>query len=269
MAYQRDGKPIDALNTYFRLYDDAVVRAKDDKSYGSHQNRDTLTNNIDTTMVRMAQRGFIAEMEHRPLKGYDVDPPFDVGFSVKVTVIEERKLQIEGTWNVLPVGTRIRIVLKDVDYPHGVPAGMVWDFSKDVNLDPPRDKTFMQDQLFVKNRRFDHKIDMSKDPTMYPFTAQDYEVEFYYNPRSAPPHIQDKFSWNGEGMTDKNFLNMDVRPGQRVVYYKMHLTRDQILRRGEWQDKVPVVKSPNFVDSTRTYDKQDTIIDIPSLRSGK
>jgi hypothetical protein len=109
---------------------------------------------------------------------------------------------------------------------------------------------------------------MSKDPTMYPFKSDNYDVEFFYNPRSAPPHIQDKFSYNGEGMTDRNFINYDVRKGQRVVYWKGQFTRDQILRHGEWTDKVPVLKSPNYVDSTTTYDKDTTIIQIPSLRAG-
>ena len=59
----------------------------------------------------------------------------------------------------------------------------------------------MQDQLFVRNQRSERKVDMSRDPTMYPFTSPDYTVEFYYNPRSAPPHILDKFGWNGDGMT--------------------------------------------------------------------
>ena len=39
---------------------------------------------------------------------------------------------------------------KEIDITE--PAGLKWDFSNDVNLDPPRDRTFMQDQLFVRNR---------------------------------------------------------------------------------------------------------------------
>ncbi|HWD37399.1 MAG TPA: hypothetical protein VG944_01000 [Fimbriimonas sp.] len=267
MAYQRDGKPDEGLNTYMRLYKDALERMKQEDSFGTKQNRDTLENNIDTTLVRLVQRGWMAEQEKKPLNGYDVDPPFDVGFSVKATVVAARKLQFEGTWNVLPVGTRIRVTLKDSNFPHGEPAGMDWDFSNDVNLDPPKEETFMQDQLFVKNRRFNHKVDMSRDPTMYPFKSPEYDLEFYYNPRSAPPHIQDKFSWNGEGMTDKHFLNTDVRPGQRVIYWKCTLSRDEILRAGKYQDQIPIRKTPNYVESTRSYDKENVIIDIPSLRA--
>jgi hypothetical protein len=265
-AYERNGEVDKGVDLLYRLFDDAKANAaKKDAAYGDRQNRDTLENKLDTMLVRTVQRGYVAQKEGRPLTGYDVNPPFDVGFSVKASVVEPRVIRFEGTWNVLPVGTRIRAVLKDADYPNAEPAGMKWDMSNSVNLDPPRDKTFMQDQLFVRNRRFNRKVDMSKDPTMYPFTSDRYLLEFYYNPRSAPPHIQDKFSWNGEGMTDKNFLNTEIRPGQRVVYATLELTKDQILRRGEWQDRVPVVRTKNYAEKATNAD--DVLLDIPSLRT--
>ncbi|MGV3616357.1 MAG: tetratricopeptide repeat protein [Fimbriimonas sp.] len=277
MAYQRSGEVEKGLATYQELYDKASEKYEKEKDYSSRQNRETIEGNIDTMLVRMVQRGYIAGKEGRPLNGYDVHPPFDVGFSVKASVVDPRVIRFEGTWNVLPVGTRVRVVLRDANYTMDVdgkevditqPAGLLWDFSGSVNLDPPRDRTFMQDQLFVRNRRFNRKVDMSKDPTMYPFTSDDYVLEFYYNPRSAPPHIQDKFSWNGEGMTDKNYLNTEVRPGQRVVFCQIKVSRDQILRRGEWQDRTPVLKTPNYVEQDKATNKDDVIVDIPSLRSG-
>ncbi len=268
-ALQRDGKVEEALDTLFRLQDDGIARRERDPSHGADQTLNTVVSNLDSTLVRMVQRGLIAEEQGRPITGYDVSPPFDVGFSAKVTVLEPMVLRVEGTWNVLPVGTRVRFILRDIDYPHAIPGGMVWDFSDDVNLDPPRDKTYMMDQLFVKNRRFNRKVDMSKDPTMYPFTSDKYLLEFYYNPRSAPAHIQDKFGWNGEGMTDKNYLNTDVRKGQKVVYCSFEVTRDQLLRHGEWQDKVPLIKTPNFVERKGSYQGKDEVtLDIPSLRGG-
>lgn len=281
MAYQRDGKIEEALKTYEGLYNEALQKFKTDATeFSARQNRDSIESNIDNTLVRMVQRGYVAEKEHRPLNGYDVYPPFDVGFSVKATVVEPRVIRFEGTWNVLPVGTRIRVTLRDEKYTMPVgengaevdvtqPAGLKWDYSNDVNLDPPRDRTFMQDQLFVRNRRFNRKVDMSKDITMYPFTGDKYVLEFFYDPRSAPPHIQDKFSWNGEGMTDKNFLNKDVRPGQNCVYAKLILTRDQILQRGEWSGRSAVVKTPNYEEVSKAQGKDDVIVDIPALRGGK
>lgn len=146
---------------------------------------------------------------------------------------------------------------------------------------------------------------MSKDPTMYPFSrkSQEYLIEFYYNPRSAPPHIQDKFGFLGEGMTDKNFLNTEVRKnyvweavkqnrtdpnakdpktgeikqeitgwqlkelpgGQRVMYTQLKLSRDQLLRQGEWANRQPVVMTKNF-DPKRvlTTDEDQKIIPLRS-----
>ncbi|MFQ3669230.1 MAG: tetratricopeptide repeat protein, partial [Fimbriimonadaceae bacterium] len=234
MAYQRNGQVQEALDLYFRLLEDMQRRVEADESFSNRQIRDTIENNIDTMLVRMAQRGWFAQQRNDgsfETGGYDVNPPFDVGFSARVTVEEPRVIRVEGTWNVRPVGTRVRIVLRDVDFPNAKPAGMIWDSAEAVDLNIPTGWTFMQDQLFVRDRRFNRRIDMSKDLTMYPMKSENYVIEFYYNPRSAPPHIQDKFGWNGEGMTDRNFLNSEVRPGQRVMFTSLTLTRDQLLRR--------------------------------------
>jgi len=270
MAYQRTGNIDMAAKAYYDLYDSAQKKYESESEFGNHQNRDTLESNLDNTLVRMTQRGYIAETEKRPLTGYDPDPPFDVGFSVKATVVEPNIVRFEGTWNVLPVGTRIRVVLRDLDYPGAKLAELNWDANDSVSLDPPKDRTFMQEQLFVRNRRFNKKVDMSKDPTMYPFIGDKYVLEFYYNPRSAPPHIQDKFSWSGEGMTDKNFLRTDVRPGnQRVIFASLPITRDMIRRYGDWVDKTPVVKTDNYKESAPDAGREDdAIIKIPSIRSG-
>src|SRR5579862_306541 len=206
-AYEHNGQIDDMVNLYYKLYDEAQDVLKKDPAYQNHQEADTIENNLDTLLVRMVQRGYQAEKLGIYNTGdYDTKPPFDVGFSAKVEVTEPMVLRIQGTWNVLPLGTRIKFILRDADYPNTVPGGVVWDQWKDVNLDPNKDATYLQDQLYVKNRRFNKKIDMSKDPTMYPLREKDYILEFFYDPRSAPPHMQDKFGWNGEGMTDKNFL---------------------------------------------------------------
>jgi hypothetical protein len=187
-----------------------------------------------------------------------------------VTVLEPRVFRVEGTWNVLPVGTRVRIVLRDANMKDAVPGAMPFDkLATNVNLDPQRDLTFMQDQLFVRNRRFNKRIDMSKDPKMYPFDTDKYLIEFYYNPRQAPAHIQDKFGWNGEGMTDRNFIRTDIREGQKVVYAALEISKDQLFRRGEWEDRAPVLKTKNYVEVNTATDEEDDIIYVPSLRSGK
>ncbi len=271
VAYQRAGQIDEALNWYFKLLRDAEERLAKHKEYTFRMNRDTIEGNVDNTLVRMAQRGHFAMQRNDgsyETGAYDTRPPFDVGFSARIMVEEPLVIRVEGTWNVLPVGTRIRMVLRDADYEFGVPAGMVWDHAKDVNLDPPTDLTFMQDSLYVKNRRFSRRIDLSKDPTMYPFSKKTYILEFYYNPRSAPAHMQDKFGWSGEGMTDRNFLDTKIREGQRVMYCKLEMTQDQILRRGEWFDRTPVIKTTNFVPPRAGASPEGEVIIVPGLRAG-
>jgi hypothetical protein len=112
---------------------------------------------------------------------------------------------------------------------------------------------------------------MSRDPTIYPFTKQNYIIDFFYTPRVAPEHIKDKFGWNGEGMTDKNFLNTEIRPDQRVVFYRMELTRDMIDRTGEWSmagGKTPVISTPNWV-APRVRNPEEDFVRVPGLRSGQ
>ncbi len=281
-AYMRDGRLEDAIKLYERLLADSKKVIADqiekDKAAGkpdsigdfaSRQQRDTVESNLDNLIVRMTQRGSFAiergDFGKIP-KYYDTQPPFDVGFSAQVTVVEPMVLRVTGTWGVQPVGTRVRFILRDADYPGAVPGGMEWDRSNTVDLDVPADKTFLQDQLFVRNQVFDREIDMSHDPTVYPLLSEKYLIEFYYNPRSAPPHIQDRFGFNGEGMTDSNFLNTEVRKGQRVVYTTLEITRDQILRLGEWSmsGAAPVIQTKNYVSVGRKI--TDDVITIPGLR---
>lgn len=296
-AYFRNGQVFDGLQLQYDLYERAEERLKTDTQFGSIQQLSTIENNLDTTLVRMSQRGWFAR--HTPegksknwysTGAYDTKPPFDVGFSAKVTVLSDRVIRVEGTWNVLPVGTRVRLTLRDADYPSAKLAELDWDSTSAVSLDPPRNLTFMQDQLFVRNRKFNRKVDMSKDPTMYPFLAKRYLIEFYYNPRSAPPHIQDKFGYSGEGFTDSNFLSVDVRKSlkmiatkfddkkvatewreepidvvQPVMYTSLEISQDQVRRKGEWVDKTPVIKTKNYKEAVQGRDKEDVIM-VPTLR---
>lgn len=266
-AFQRAGQVDKAADYSYSLLERAEKVFKDTGDYQARTNRDTVEQNFDNLLVRMAQRGWLAtEGGYFDQGQYDTKPPFDVGFSVSLTVIDPKVIQVEGTWNVLPVGTRVRIVLRDADYPNAAPGGMKWDQGTAVELTPQRDLTFMQDQLFVRNQRFRRKIDMSRDVTMYPFISEKYIVEFYYNPRSAPSYIQDKLGWSGEGMTDQSYLNTEIREGQRVVFAQFEMTRDQLLRRGQWQSAVPVIKTPNY-RGTQLVGTEAEIVRVPGLRS--
>lgn len=272
-AYQRNGQVDKSLETFYTLYERAQKLYEANKNdRGAFTNMETIEGNLDNLLVRMSQRGYFASQRGDSSDWiYDVNPPFDVGFSASVTVVEPRKLRVEGTWNVFPVGTRVRMMLRDADYPIGREGGLKWDQGDAQNFNPPRELTYMQDELFVRNQRFSREIDMSRDPTIYPFTKQNYVIDFFYTPRVAPEHIKDKFGWNGEGMTDKNFLNTEIRPDQRVVFYRMELTRDMIDRTGEWSmagGKTPVISTPNWV-APRVRNPEEDFVRVPGLRSGQ
>lgn len=49
-----------------------------------------------------------------------------------------------------------------------------------------------------------------------------------------------------------------------MIYAKLELTRDQILRRGEWQDKVPVVKTKNYVEP-KSVGIDDEMFAVPNM----
>src|ERR1044072_5654017 len=173
-AYERDGDIPQMIDVYFGQLGRARDRAKEDPQYQNVTQVDVTEGNLANLLVRMVQRGYQAKKLGIYESGdYDTKPPFDVGFSAKVTVTEANVLKIEGTWNVLPLGTRIRVILRDADFPNTIPGGVKWDDWTEVALDPNTDLTYMQDQLYVRNQRFTKRIDMSKDPTMYPFKQKD------------------------------------------------------------------------------------------------
>lgn len=270
VALQRAGQLDEALKWYGELLQRAEKKLKTDNEHADRTNRDTIENNLDNLIVRMVTRGVMAQERNDGTyltMPYDTQPPFDVGFSCSVTVEEPLVLRVQGTWGVKPVGCRLRFILRDANYPRSKPAGMDWGYTTEVSLEPPQGITWMQDGLFVKNQKFNRKVDMSRDPTMYPCKEPEYVMEVFYDPRNAPAHIQDKFGWNGEGMTDQRYLRKDVREGRNVLYCALKLTRDQLWRRGEWVDKTPVISTPNYKALPTSGSFTGDVIVVPGLRA--
>jgi len=80
--------------------------------------------------------------------------------------------------------------------------------------------------------RYRREIDMTKDPKMYPFTKDKYDLIVSFNPRSAPDFVQDRIGWNGEGIRDKNYLD-ESTPGLRKLKVQITLTKEDIEGEGE------------------------------------
>lgn len=79
---------------------------------------------------------------------------------------------------------------------------------------------------------FKREIDMTKDPKMYGFAKDKYELTIVFNPRNAPDFVQDRIGWSGEGLTDKNYLDTSV-PGLRRLRVLIPLTKADIEGEGE------------------------------------
>jgi len=97
----------------------------------------------------------------------------------------------------------------------------------------------------VRGGKFSKKIDMSQDPDMYSFAAPKYTVTAWFNPSNpndCPTEVQDRIGWLGQGMTDKNYLDVSesvpgdtTQPikGLRMIKKTFTLTRDDIIGTGE------------------------------------
>lgn len=258
-AYLKTGDRHKALDYYWFLQQDFQKRYDATKDQSLWNIKDTQENNLNNTLVRMAARGnFAREAGVYGQLPYDTKNPIDLNFTAKIEVLEPKVIRVKGTWGIPATGARIRMVIRDQDY------NLAWVPAPELDFERDKPYTFMLDPLYTQDGRFDRKIDMSRNPTMYPFNSEKYYVEFYFNPRNAPPHIQDRIGWDGEGMTDKRYISETERPGVRVLMARFEMTKDQFLLRGDYSGGF-VFKTPGYREIAGKYD-QDIIIKQPSLR---
>ncbi len=79
---------------------------------------------------------------------------------------------------------------------------------------------------------FKKTIDMSRDPRMYSFAKPKYDFVVSFNPRTAPPFVQDRVGWSGEGLADKRFLDAKTQPGLRMLRIPITLSREDLTGSG-------------------------------------
>lgn len=78
------------------------------------------------------------------------------------------------------------------------------------------------------------EIDMTKDPKMYGFGKDKYDLILSFNPRSTSDFVKDRLGWNGEGMTNRNkdYIDDKTLPGARLLRVKISLTKDDLVGSG-------------------------------------
>lgn len=171
----------------------------------------------------------------RPLELADLDLHFSV------TRIAPRKLEIEGTIDALDL-SRVRVRFADKDYETRSKRG--FDFKMD-------NCSLEWDDLPVNKNHFKRTIDLDKDPAdmerlpseIYPLKADQYELSVTYNPRYQAAFIQDRYGWNGEGLTAKagELITDESRSGVmngkrtplRLVQKVVTLSREDVIGSGK------------------------------------
>ncbi|MDX1931090.1 MAG: tetratricopeptide repeat protein [Capsulimonadales bacterium] len=81
---------------------------------------------------------------------------------------------------------------------------------------------------------FKREIDMSKDPKMYGFAKDEYELILWINPRYAPDFFKDRVGFSGEGLKeDQRFLDTSTVKNARIVRVVIPLKKEDILGDGK------------------------------------
>ena len=218
----------------------------------------------DTALQYAEQNGLqVAEKNLKEIQGrakwraIQCKPPYNANFTVKLTRIAPMVFVVSGTFTGIgstsfnlengqhtwgPIdGCRIDFRLQDSNYT--IPASSSFSLANNV----PETVTIMQDSASVRNGTFQRKVDMSKDHVgdepMYSFTAPSYTLTAWFNPanpNSAPPNVQDRIGWLGEGLTDSDKSVIDTSgdipatagghiPGLVIIKKTFTLTRDDIM----------------------------------------
>ncbi len=193
-------------------------------------------------------------LKYRPI---DTAKPVNMNFHPELVRVAPKVFVVKGTLNAVgatkfiletgertfgPVdGCRVEIRLQDEGY---VPP-TITNYGLNTSVD--RSVTIMQDAVSVRGGKIGgdqgRKIDMSKDPDIYSFTAPRYTVTAWFlpnNPNDCPIQVQDRIGWKGEGLgpqpglmvsDGKTPLPGDVTaiPGLRYLVKTWTLSRADIL----------------------------------------
>ncbi|MCC2669652.1 MAG: hypothetical protein K0Q72_2123 [Armatimonadetes bacterium] len=131
--------------------------------------------------------------------------PADLDLHFSVTRIAPRKLLIEGTIDALDL-SRVRVMFRDENYEE------IADYTKGHGLDyKMANGTLELENVSVNKNKFKYTLDLDRDPAdmgrapaeIYPLKGKTYTLSVTYNPRLQAAFIQDRYGWNGEGLTAK------------------------------------------------------------------
>ncbi len=207
-TYEKQGKIPEALATWNRAIersDEMMAKKKDDYSVkqlstAEHRNHDELLQRYHdrytpTGHSTVNKSAFPAVI--RPSMGSTKTSPWDVSFQPQIEVKRAKVLKISGNFNSAD-GARVDVRITDWNYKERAINQELNSFDIDLS------QTILIDSISVRKNHFDREMDMSKDPKMYGFNQDFYRIVLSYNTRGTSPHLQDRFGWSGEGITDTN-----------------------------------------------------------------
>jgi hypothetical protein len=185
----------------------------------------------------------VAENNVERVKSGRLNPqnPSDLRLKVTVTRIAPKKIEVTGSIDVLNL-SRVDVVFRDKDFGQRIKQG--FDFKMD-------ECTLEFDRAPVNKGQFKHVFDLDRDPAdmdrqpseVYPLKADHYELVVAFNPRQQAAFIQDRYGWNGEGITGSKAqlvvddslagtLNGKKYP-LRTIRQIIPLTRDDVTGKGQ------------------------------------
>jgi tetratricopeptide (TPR) repeat protein len=141
--------------------------------------------------------------------------PKDLHFNYTWKRISPRRLLVQGHMDMVGLA-RVTVRLRDVDYE---------ERAHNPKLSPGdrvaykmANATLLEDHLVqVKDGKFRYELKLDEDPadmdrpaaTIFPLKSDRYELSVTFNPRYQAADIQDRFGWNGEGLTDDHYVKVD------------------------------------------------------------
>lgn len=216
-TYEKQGRIPEALDEWHKAKErsDEMLKARPG-DHGILQLQEAEVRNAREMLQRYRNR--YAESGHDPVNptpypailmpaaGKTTPSTWDVAFQPNIEIKRPKVLRIYGRFNAAD-GARIGVRITDWDYQEKPIVGVINRFDVDQS------QTILVESIAVKKDKFERELDMSQDPKMYSFSEPTYRIILYYDPRSTAPHLQDRFGWSGEGLTDSNpnHIRLDQR----------------------------------------------------------
>lgn len=185
----------------------------------------------------------------------DTAKPVDAKFKVSWLRAGPKMLLIRGTCNIIPAeeykglaseafthwyeknqkagqqrvtmrdGSRVYWRIEDYDYKMPDLDNFTWK----IDLD----ETIAWGDIYVGGGSFNQTINMGKaeDSEIYPFKAKTYKLTVWMDPvdPGMPDYVEDRVGWKGEALTDKECLDLSMRPGYHMLKKEFILKRSDII----------------------------------------